>query len=88
MAISDNRWNEATAGRVYPVTVEAEEPIVERSFLTLAEEVRDRLNLRFAWDRNRARTGTAKGTRFDERLVKPAAYKSLNATPASGPAVK
>jgi hypothetical protein len=76
---SDNRWHEATAGRVYPkVRVEAEPPVVEESFLALADEVRAKLDPRAAFERNARR-------RPAEPLVKPAAYKALNESNGSGP---
>jgi hypothetical protein len=78
MAYSDSRWDEVEAGRVYPKHT----PAVPVSVLAEVEaeaaaEVRERLNVRATFERNRARR--------DARLVKPAAYKNLNASNGSGP---
>jgi hypothetical protein len=95
---ADNRWNEATAGRVYPkprytihlagkLGTSVRALVAERVALDatlareveaeVAAEVRARLDTRAAFERNRARR--------EERLVKPAAYKNINASNGSGP---
>ena len=67
---SDNRWDEATAGRVYPKA----EPVVNENV------VRARLELRAAFERNRV----ARAALFAEPLVKPASYKARNESSGSG----
>ncbi len=68
---SDNRWDFVTAGRTYPKPADS---ITE----AVAREVRERLNVAHAFERNRRR-------RPAEPLVKPAAYKALNESNGSGP---
>jgi hypothetical protein len=72
MAYSDNRWHEATTGRVYTKPYLADGAVLAR------------LDVREAWNRNR-RKARALGLLTDEPLVKPAAYKNLNASNGSGP---
>ncbi len=60
---SDNRWDLVTAGRVYP-------PPADSITEAVAREVRERLSVARAFERNRRR-------RPHEPLVKPQAYKAL-----------
>lgn len=73
MAYSDSRWDEVTAGRVYPKPVDAREAAIA--------EVRATLCARAHFERNRR----AAEALTHEPLVKPAAYKNLSSANGSGP---